>query len=773
MGPGPLRPTEGAPAAPAELIRLDLEVQGMTCASCAARIEKRLNRLPGVHASVNYATHAAHVAAPPDVTAADLIAAVEAAGYDARIPDPAQPVPPEADRLRWRALLAWGLGLPVLVCSMVPAWQFPGWQWAALALTLPVYAVAGARFHRATWLNLRHRTVTMDTLVTTGTTAALAWSLYALTGPAGRVGYRHTFTWHLAAGHGGPDIYLEAVVGIIAALLLGRYLEARATAEAGAATEALVRLVPDRVGVLDGASEVSLPVAALRVGDRFIVRPGETIATDALVEEGESAVNNAVLTGEARPLRVRTGSPVLGGAINTTGRLVARATRVGADTQLAQIARLVEQAQSSKSQIQRLADRIAAVFVPAVIGLAGVVLVAWFALTQDAARAVYAAVAVLIVACPCALGLATPVALLAGTGRGAEWGILIRGAAALEAAHRLDVVALDKTGTLTTGQMRVTALRPAPGVDKSELVRLAAAAEAGSEHPIGRAIAALGGSPGITATAFRTHPGCGVTARVDGRDVVVGRRDWVAAHLTGTAKGATGSTPSPALRATDHDEGVVTVVEVAWGGCLRGEVEVGDALRDRATETLAWFARLGLTPVLLTGDTPAAAEAVAAQLGIDTVIAGATPADKVRAVSDLQDQGRRVAMVGDGVNDAPVLAQADLGIALGDGTDAAIAAADLTLLRPDLLAAVDAVRLARACFATIRTNLVWAFAYNVAALPVAAFGLLNPMIAGAAMACSSVFVVGNSLRLRWYRAVARAPGRPRPGAPLRLRWPEA
>jgi len=752
-GPVPPDVVGGEFAGRADLIGLDLEIEGMTCASCAARIEKRLNRLPGVRASVNYATHAAHVAAPPGLTPDAVIAAVEAAGYGARLPDPARPTPSEASRLLWRLVLAWAFGVPVLLCSMVPAWQFPGWQWLALALTLPVYGVAGARFHRATWLNLRHRTVTMDTLVTTGTTAALAWSLYALTGPAGRIGYRHAFTWHLAAGHGAPDVYLEAVVGIIAVLLLGRFLEARATAEAGAAASALVRLVPDRVAVLDGTTEVSLPVAALRVDDRFVVRPGETIATDAQVEAGESAVNNAALTGESRPLPVGPGSLVLGGAINTTGRLVARATRVGADTQLAHIARLVDQAQSSKSQIQRLADRIAAVFVPIVIGLAGVVLAAWLLTTHDAARAIYAAVAVLIVACPCALGLATPVALLAGTGRGAQLGVLIRGATALEAAHRLDIVALDKTGTLTTGQMRVRALRPASGTSQGELTRLAAAAEAGSEHPIGRAIAALDDS-GLVPTAFRAHPGLGVTAHLDGHEIVVGRPDWVATTLAEGAESVLAAPPAPPVPLAEED-GSVTRVAVAWDGRLRGEMEVEDALRDHAVEAMAWFARLGLTPILLTGDTPEAARSVAARLGIDSVVARATPSDKLRTVVGLQAGHRRVAMVGDGVNDAAVLAQADLGIAMGDGTDAAIAAADLTLLRPDLLAAVDAVRLARACFATIRTNLVWAFAYNVAALPIAAFGLLNPMIAGAAMAFSSLFVVGNSVRLRWYRPVPR------------------
>ena len=730
-------------AAPPEtpLTGLTLHIDDMTCASCATRVERALNKVPGVRASVNYATHQARVFAPPDLDTATLIGAVERAGYGASVPDPESPPPDEAAALAWRMWLAIGLGLPVAVLSMAPAIQFPGWQWVCLVLTLPVYAIAGWRFHRATLLNLRHRAVTMDTLISVGTTAALAWSLYALIGGgAGHIGYRHTLTWNLMRGHAGADIYLEAVVGIIAFLLIGRFTEARATARAGAATRELLSLTPTQATLLDGDRETLIPAEALRVGDLFVVRPGERVATDGVVVDGRSALDNAVITGESLPVEVEVGSDVAGAAVNTTGRLVVRATRVGANTQLAQIGRLVDDAQSSKSQVQRLADRVSGVFVPIVIALAVVTLVVWALVTRDASLAVSAGVAVVIVACPCALGLATPVALLTASGRGAQLGILVRGAAALEAARRLDVVVLDKTGTLTTGVMTVADVRPEADQDRDELVAMAASVEAGSEHPVARAIAALSDASGLAISDFAAVPGTGVRARVAGRQVIAGRPDWLRSEL---------NFGSPTASSTSTAD--ATVVAVAWDGRLRGTITVRDQVRDTSAEAVAGFRSLGMRPMLLTGDSEAVARAVAASVGIDEVRAGVSPADKASVIANLQGQGLRVAMVGDGVNDAAALAQADLGIAMGGGTGAAIAAADLTLMRPDLRCAVDAVRLARASFNTIRANMVWAFAYNVVAIPIAACGLLNPMIAGAAMACSSLFVVGNSLRLRGFQ----------------------
>jgi len=735
----PGAPPSGRPS-PA-LTALTLRIDDMTCASCATRVERALNKVPGVRASVNYATHQARVFAPPTLDTATLIGAVEHAGYGASVPDPESPPPDEAAALAWRMWLAIGAGLPVVVLSMVPGIQFPGWQWVCLALTLPVYTLAGWRFHRATLLNLRHRAVTMDTLISVGTTAALAWSLFALiAGGAGHIGYRHAIAWHLQRAHSGADIYLEAVVAIIAFLLIGRYAEARATTRAGAATRELLALVPTQATLLDDGRETSVPAEALRVGDLFVVRPGERIATDGVVVEGHSALDNAVITGESLPVEVGPACDVVGAAVNTTGRLVVRATRVGANTQMSQIARLVDDAQSSKSQVQRLADAVAGVFVPIVLALAVVTLAVWALLSRDASTAVSAGVAVVIIACPCALGLATPVALLTASGRGAQLGILVRGAAALEAAHRVDVVVLDKTGTLTTGVMAVADVRPVPGQDRDELVAIAAAAEAGSEHPIARAIASLASGDGPAATDVTAVPGAGVRAVVDGRPVLAGRPDWVGAQLVPARPDAADSSSTDA-----------TLVAVAWDGRLRGTIAVRDQVRATSAAAVAGFRRMGLRPVLLTGDTQAVAQAVATAVGIDDVRSGVAPADKAATIAALQAQGHRVAMVGDGVNDAAALAQADLGIAMGAGTGAAIAAADLTLMRSDLGCAVDAVRLARASFATIRTNMVWACAYNVVAIPIAACGLLNPMIAGAAMACSSLFVVGNSLRLRRFK----------------------
>ena len=731
---------------------VELDISGMTCASCAARIEKKLNRLDGVQASVNYATEKALVIYPGPVHVDDLIRVVEATGYGAALPVPdAEPVD-HAAALRTRLVWAAALGVPVITLAMVPALQFPGWQWVSLALTVPVYAWAAWPFHHSALVNARHGATTMDTLISLGTTAAFGWSLYALLlGHAGRIGYTHPFEFALARGHGDANIYFEAVAGIVVFLLLGRWIEARSKAAAGEAVRALLHLGATEATLLADGRETRVPAALLSVGDTFVVRPHELVATDGEVVEGTSAVDNSLVTGESVPVEVAQGDAVIGATLNTTGRLVVRATRVGKDTQLARIARLVEEAQTGKARVQALADRISAVFVPVVIGLAVLTLAGWLLLGEGLSFAAASAVAVLIIACPCALGLATPTALLVGTGRGAQLGIVIRGAESLERAHHIDTVVLDKTGTVTTGEMAVVAVRTEPGVAEAELLRYAGAAESGSEHPVARAIAAHAAS-GLKVDTLTSTPGQGIRASVAGREVLVGRPGWVRDAIPARDGSARPEPADPGQSDPDsRHPGAVTAVAVAWDGARRGTIEVADTVKDTSAAAVAWFRERGMRTVLLTGDNRATADAVAAEVGVDEVVADVLPQDKVAVVKRLQEQGRRVAMVGDGVNDSAALAQADLGIALGTGTDAAIQAADLTLMRGDLRLAVDAIRLSRATLATIRGNLFWAFAYNVAAIPLAALGFLNPMIAGAAMAFSSVFVVLNSLRLRGFR----------------------
>ncbi|MFE6502757.1 heavy metal translocating P-type ATPase [Kitasatospora sp. NPDC057738] len=738
---------------------VELSIGGMTCASCAARIEKKLNRMDGVTASVNYATEKAKVSFEGGVEVADLIATVEATGYTAALPAPPAAAggadaerPGPADELaplRQRLFTAVALAVPVIAMAMVPALQFDNWQWLSLTLAAPVVTYAAWPFHRAAFTNARHGAATMDTLVSLGTLAAFLWSLWALfLGDAGMPGMRHGFEFTIGRSDGSSNIYLEAAAGVTAFILAGRYFEARSKRTAGAALKALLELGAKDVTVLRGGTELRIPIADLAVGDRFVVRPGEKIATDGVVVEGASAVDASMLTGESVPVEVGVGDAVTGATVNAGGRLVVEATRVGADTQLSRMARLVEDAQNGKAAAQRLADRISAVFVPIVITLAVATLGYWLGTGEGWTAAFTAAVAVLIIACPCALGLATPTALLVGTGRGAQLGVLIKGPEVLESTRKVDTIVLDKTGTVTTGQMTLLAVHTAEGVDRAEVLRLAGALEHASEHPIARAIATAAAKAGElpAVEGFENVPGLGVQGVVDGHAVVAGREALLNAwsqHLPETLAEAK-RTAEAAGR---------TAIAVGWDGEARAVLEVADAVKPTSAEAIGKLRALGLTPVLLTGDNRLVAEAVAAEVGIapEHVIAEVMPQDKVDTVKRLQAEGKIVAMVGDGVNDAAALAQADLGLAMGTGTDAAIEAGDLTLVRGDLLAAADAIRLSRKTLGTIKSNLFWAFGYNVAALPLAAAGMLNPMIAGAAMAFSSVFVVGNSLRLRRFR----------------------
>ena len=823
--------------------RVELEITGMTCASCAARIEKKLNRMEGVTASVNYATEKAAVVYPPEVSPADLIAVVEATGYGAALPAPpaaaastsAEDAPSSArpatnDPIRQRLLVSAILAAPVLLLSMVPALQFRDWQWLALVLASPVVVWGGLPFHKAAWTNLKHGAATMDTLISLGTIAAFGWSLYALFfGSAGDPGMRMAFSF--TASSSSMDIYLEVASAVTVFILLGRYLEDRAKRSSGAAMRALLELGAKEANRRrpDGTEE-RVGIEALVVGDLFVVRPGEKIATDGEVVEGISAVDASMLTGESVPVEVGPGAAVSGGTVNSGGTLVVRATKVGRDTKLAQIAELVVRAQNGKAAVQRLADRVAAVFVPVVIALALATLAAWLLAGGGVAHAFTAAVAVLIIACPCALGLATPTALLVGTGRGAQLGLLIKGPEVLESTKRVDTIVLDKTGTVTTGQMSLISVHPAADTPPSEVLTLAAAVEHLAEHPIARAISTAATSPLLAptdfhaapiasvpaatgsrakvslpvsaaassapaaadvratpglpvsaatlrpaaagfraepdvaipapplpaATDFRSLPGLGVSGTVEGHAVVVGRPGYLAEEW------AMPLTPELEAAAAEAASQGQTAIAVGWDGRIRGVLVVADAVKPGARRAIEGLRSLGLEPMLLTGDHEAAAHAVAAQVGIPAtaVIAGVLPEGKAQAVAALQAEGRVVAMAGDGVNDAAALATADLGLSMGTGTDAAIEAADLTLVRVspdgtgvDLSAAVDAIRLARRTLATIKGNLFWAFAYNLAAIPLAALGLLNPLIAGAAMAASSLFVVSNSLRLRGFRSL--------------------
>jgi Cu+-exporting ATPase len=782
----------GTPAVEPALVELDID--GMTCSSCAARIEKRLNRLDGVQANVNYATERASVRCDPELDPSELVRAVESTGYHARTVAPVgghttgsetvaraheHEAGPEGHEghdhgpsdeagiraLRDRVLVCLALTVPVVAMAMIPALQFRYWQWLSLTLAAPVVVWGAAPFHRATWLNLRHGAATMDTLISVGTLAAFGWSIYALFwGGAGVTGMTMPFSFAVSRGSGSDEIYLEVASAVTVFILAGRYAEARAKRRSGAALRTLLELGAKDAAVLRGQAgqqqsgeepageeqEVRVPIDQLVVGDRFVVRPGEKVATDGIVESGTSAIDASLLTGEPVPIEVGPGDEVTGATVNAGGRLVVRATRVGADTALAQIARLVSDAQSGKAPVQRLADRVSAVFVPVVVALAAATLGFWLGADAGSATAFTAAVAVLIIACPCALGLATPTALLVGTGRGAQLGILIKGPEMLESTRRIDTVVLDKTGTVTTGQMRLVDLVAGDGVDMDELLVRVGSLEHASEHPIAQAIAqgALQRSASATSapvSSFLNHEGLGVSGEVDGVTVVAGRLRLLEGE---------GLVVSDRLRrALDRAEALGrTAVLVGWQGEARGVAVLADTPKPTSAAAVSELRELGLEPVLLTGDNERAARTVAEQVGIDRVVAEVLPADKVDVVAKLQEEGRVVAMVGDGVNDAAALAAADLGIAMGTGTDVAIEASDVTLVRGDLRGAADAVRLSRRTLAIIKGNLFWAFAYNVAAIPLAVAGLLNPMIAGAAMALSSVFVVSNSLRLRTFHS---------------------
>ena len=730
---------------------VDLEIGGMTCSSCAMRIEKKLNRLPGVSATVNYATEKAHVRLPADVSIERAIETVVATGYTAALPAE-EPSDDDADlrRLRRRLIISAALTAPVVLMSMIPALQFEYWQWISLVLATPVVTWGAWPFHRAAWVNLRHGAVTMDTLISLGVIAAYAWSVYALIfGGAGMIGMRMPFAW-LPSESGQVEIYLEVASAVTVFILIGRYLEVRAKSRSGAALRALLTLGAKEVSLLRDGIEKRIPISDLAVGDEFVVRPGEKIATDGVVVDGDSAVDASLITGEPVPVDVGPGDQVIGATINAGGRLVVRATEVGAQTQLARIARMVEQAQNGKAPVQRLADRVATIFVPIVIGLALLTLAGWLMTGHDATAAFTAAVAVLIIACPCALGLATPTALLVGTGRAAQLGIVIKGPQILESTRRIDTFVLDKTGTITTGRMSLIAVEPSGTRTRDDVLRLAGALEAASEHPVARAVAAAAGEQLPAVEGFASVRGLGVSGVVDGHAVVAGRPSWLADQWSVPFDNAV------AASITAHELLGHTVIGIAIDGEPAGIAIVADTVKPESAEAVAGLRDLGLRPVLLTGDNPRAAAAVAAEVGIDEVIAGVLPEQKADTIAGLQRRGDIVAMAGDGVNDAAALARADLGLAMGTGTDAAIEAADITLVRGDLLGAVDAIRLSRRTLRIIKGNLFWAFAYNIAAIPLAMAGLLNPMVAGAAMAFSSVFVVTNSLRLRRFRSVAGA-----------------
>lgn len=737
---------------------LELTIGGMSCAACAAHIEKALNNMPGVSASVNYATEKATISQSGDFGAKDFIKTVENAGYSAFTDgdferEDGQEHPKTSSQelagLRRRLIICAILAAPVILLAMIPPLQFPYWQWVSLLLTIPVVLWGAYPFHHAAFVNARRATTTMDTLISLGTLAAFIWSLYALfLGDAGQVGMTHDFQLLARPGDAASHIYLEVCSGVTVFILGGRYFEKRAKVRAGDALRSLAEMGVKEVTALRAGQEVKIPIKELGEGEEFISLPGEKIATDGVVVSGVSAVDNSLLTGESVPVEVGVGDQVTGATINTYGRLVVRATRVGSKTQLAQITRLVEQAQAGKAPIQRLADRISAVFVPIVMAISLLTLLIWLIIGTPV-TAFTCAVAVLIIACPCALGLATPTALLVGTGRGASLGILIKGAEILESTRQVDTVILDKTGTVTSGNMELVSIFPP---DDLGVLQAAATLESGSEHPIAGAITRAATAKGIELTSdkvpadFQSYPGGGVRGTIAGQAVLAGNRKFISEQ---------GAVISSAFEdvITEHTSRGETMVLVALDGQVKGLLGIADQVKETSAQAIARFKELGLTPVLLTGDTENVARQVGKQIGIEEVIAEVKPQDKVVAVFRKQGRGATVAMVGDGVNDAAALTQADLGIAMGSGTDVAIEAADITLMRPDILAAVDAIRLSRRTLKIIKGNLFWAFAYNVAAIPLAALGLLNPMLAGAAMACSSAFVVGNSLRLRSFQPV--------------------